>query len=171
MPHSNPLDRLTLVLNNSFEACNITHARRAITMVLSGRAIVQEISSFSVRSGKLFIPIPSVVRLLIYRRPPRRTRSLSRKGVMLRDQNTCQYCRKVFPVKELTIDHVIPTSRGGVSSWENLVTACRPCNHRKGDHTPAEAGVPLLHRPSHIAPHHKYRLMAADKSWDKYLFT
>jgi len=166
-----PIERLTLVLNNAFEACNILHARRAITMVLSGRAVVQENSGVTIRSGKLVIPIPSVVRLLTYRRPPRKTKSLSRKGILLRDRNTCQYCHNVFPAKDLTIDHVTPKSRGGADSWENMATSCFACNNHKRNRTPVEAGMPLLRKPHQIAPHHKYRLMAADRSWDKYLFT
>ena len=76
--------------------------------------------------------MPSVIRLLEYRRIPHQTRALSRKNILLRDRNTCQYCQKVLIASELTLDHVIPRSRGGASSWENLVACCRDCNRRKG---------------------------------------
>ena len=82
--------------------------------------------------------MPSVIRLLAYRHIPQQTRALSRKNILLRDRNTCQFCTRVFPAAELTLDHVIPRSRGGRSSWENLVACCYTCNNRKGDRTPEE---------------------------------
>jgi 5-methylcytosine-specific restriction endonuclease McrA len=166
------LQRLTLVLNASYEPINIVSARRAIALVLKGAAYVEEASSQFVRTARMAIQIPSVVRLLVYRRMPRQTRSVSRRAIILRDRYVCQYCRQPFEPKKLTLDHVIPRSRGGGSTWENLVACCYACNNRKADRTPAEAGMMLSRKPAQIGIHAKHRLMAgaAEPSWDKYLF-
>ena len=117
------------------------------------------------------IPVPSVVRLLVYRKMPRLNRSVSRKSIMLRDRYTCQYCNRSLAPKLLTLDHVVPRSRGGAGTWENLVASCYVCNNRKADRTPVEAGMPLIRKPAPIGIHAKHRLMIGDESaWDKYLF-
>jgi 5-methylcytosine-specific restriction endonuclease McrA len=166
------LQRLTLVLNASYEPINIVAARRAITLVMKGAALVEVPSTYMIRTARINIPVPSVVRLLVYRRMPRPNRAVSRKSIMLRDRQTCQYCHQPFMPKALTLDHVIPRSRGGASTWENLVACCYPCNNRKADRTPAEAGMPLLRRPAPIGIHAKHRLMIGkeDAAWDRYLF-
>jgi 5-methylcytosine-specific restriction endonuclease McrA len=102
---------------------------------------------------------------------PRQNRSVSRKGIILRDGSACQYCGSVLAGKELTMDHVVPRSRGGFSTWENLVSCCFPCNNRKGNRTPPEAGMPLAKPPHQIGIHARHRLMVGDAQvWDKYLF-
>jgi 5-methylcytosine-specific restriction endonuclease McrA len=166
------LQRRALVLNASYEPIHIVSARRAITLVMKGAALVEEASAYSIRTARLSIPIPSVVRLLVYRRMPRVNRAVSRRSIMLRDRHTCQYCQRLFAPKALTLDHVIPRSRGGASSWENLVAACYECNNRKADRTPAEAGMVLGRKPAAIGIHAKHRLMigADDSVWNKYLF-
>jgi 5-methylcytosine-specific restriction endonuclease McrA len=165
------LNRLVLVINASYEPINICSARRALTLVLKGAAIVEEVSAFTVRTARLTIPLPSVVRLQKYRRMPQQNRAVSRKGIVLRDGSTCQYCRTKLPPRDLTLDHVIPRSRGGGSTWENLVASCCPCNNRKGDRTPQEAGMPLTKQPRQISIHAKHRLLAGDeKTWERYLF-
>jgi 5-methylcytosine-specific restriction endonuclease McrA len=165
------LNRLVLVLNASYEPINICTASRALKLVLKGAAAVERRSGFTVRTPHLDIPIPSVVRLLKYRRVPRQNRSVSRKGIILRDGSSCQYCRSTLPAKSLTLDHVIPKSRGGESSWENLVACCSLCNNRKGCRTPHEAGMTLLRAPRPIGIHAKHRLLASDhESWGEYLF-
>jgi 5-methylcytosine-specific restriction endonuclease McrA len=166
------LQRLTLVLNASYEPINIVTARRAITLVMKGAAHVEESSSHVVRTAKVAFRIPSVVRLLSYRRIPRQNRAVSRKSILLRDRHTCQYCHRQFEMKKLTLDHVTPRSRGGGSTWENLVACCCACNNRKADRTPAEAGMPLERKPAQIGIHARHRLMAgnAEPAWDKYLF-
>lgn len=166
------LQRLTLVLNASYEPINIVSARRAITLVMKGAALVEESSAFTVRTSKIDIPIPSVVRLIVYRKMPRLNRAVSRKSIMLRDRQSCQYCHQVLPPKSLTLDHVLPRSRGGGSTWENLVACCYPCNNRKADRTPTEASMPLSRKPAAIGIHAKHRLMigTAESSWDKFLF-
>ena len=138
------LNRLVLVLNASYEPINICAATRALALVLKGAAAVERRSGVTVRTAHLDIPIPSVVRLLKYRRVPRQHRSVSRKGIILRDASSCQYCRSALPAKSLTLDHVFPKSRGGESSWENLVACCFACNNRKGCRTPQAAGMTLV---------------------------
>jgi len=166
------LHRLTLVLNASYEPINVINARRALTLVMGGKACVEAPSGHFIRTSKLNIQVPSVVRLLMYRRMPRLNRAVSRKSIMMRDRFTCQYCHRQFDAKKLTLDHVIPRSRGGGSTWENLVAACYACNNRKADRTPAEAGMALERKPAAIGIHTKHRLMMgnAESAWDKYLF-
>jgi 5-methylcytosine-specific restriction endonuclease McrA len=165
------LNRLALVLNASYEGVNIVTARRALTLVLKGAAVVERVSSFTVHTSKMDIPIPSVIRLLKYRRIPRQNRSVSRKGLLLRDGNRCQYCGHVLPPRELTLDHVRPKSRGGASTWENLVAACFPCNNRKSDSLPEEAGMVLLKPPRQLSIHAKHRMLQGDEvAWSEFLF-
>lgn len=166
------LERLCLVLNCTFEPINVASARRALTLVLKGAAIVQEPSAFTVKAGKDSFRVPSVIRLISFVRIPYHNRSMSRKGIVLRDRSTCQYCGKQFPAKELTMDHVIPKSRGGEPVWTNLVACCRKCNNKKGDRTPEEAGMTLIKRPMKLGIHAKHRLLAGDDDalWNKYLF-
>jgi 5-methylcytosine-specific restriction endonuclease McrA len=163
---------MTLVLNASYEPINVVSARRALTLVIRGSAHVEKVSPYFVRTAKLAFRIPSVVRLLVYRRMPHRNRAVSRRGVLLRDRYTCQYCGRVLDARRLTLDHVIPRSRGGAGTWENLVACCHPCNNRKADRTPAEAGMQLARRPSAIGAHAKYRLLAGatEPAWEPYLF-
>ncbi len=166
------LQRLTLVLNASYEPINIVSARRAITLVMKGAAYVEKASSQFIHTSRIAIQIPSVVRLIVYRRMPRQNRAVSRKSIMLRDRYTCQYCRGVFETRKLTLDHINPRSRGGGNTWENLVACCYPCNNRKADRTPQEAGMVLAHKPAQIGIHAKHRLMVgtAEPEWDQYLF-
>lgn len=166
------LQRLTLVLNASYEPINIVSARRAITLVMKGAAFVEVASPHVVKTSVARFQVPSVVRLIVYRRVPHLNRAVSRKSIMLRDRMTCQYCHRTFETKKLTLDHVTPRSRGGGSTWENLVAACYGCNNKKADRTPAEAGMPLSRKPAQIGIHAKHRLMVGDNTpeWDKYLF-
>jgi 5-methylcytosine-specific restriction endonuclease McrA len=118
--------------------------------------------------------VPSVIRLLEYRRIPMQARSLSRKNILMRDRYTCQYCHRTLPSGELTLDHVVPRSRAGESAWENLVACCNPCNNRKGSRTPEEAGMKLARLPRPFSLHtsrHLMRLLGkSDDQWRKYLF-
>lgn len=168
------LQRPVLVLNASFEPINICAARRALVLVLKGIASAEEESSSSVHSSRRAVRVPSVIRLLEYRRIPHQTRALSRKNIMMRDRYTCQYCMKVLPAGDLTLDHVIPRSRAGESAWENLVACCHSCNNRKGCRTPEEAGFKLARQPRPFSLHtsrHLMRLLGkGDEQWQKYLF-
>ena len=166
------LNKPVLVINASYEPINVTSARRALTLLFKGAAVVEEVSAHVARTSKINIPIPSVVRLLKYRRMPSQNRAVSRNGIMLRDAGTCQYCLVRLGPRSLTIDHVIPKSRGGSSTWDNLVAACYTCNNFKGDRTPQEAGLTLARQPRQVGVHARHRLLMGDndKSWDRYLF-
>lgn len=168
------LQRPVLVLNASFEPINICATRRAVVLVLKGVASAEEHSVGHLHSHRRNVPLPSVIRLLEYRRIPHQTRALSRKNILMRDRFTCQYCQKVLPSGELTLDHVVPRSRGGETSWENLVACCHSCNNRKGNRTPEESNFRLLRTPRPYSLHtsrHLMRLLArSDEQWKKYLF-
>jgi 5-methylcytosine-specific restriction endonuclease McrA len=168
------LQKPVLVLNASYEPINICAARRALILVLKGVASAEETSLNSVHSARNTMHLPSVIRLLEYRRIPRQTRALSRKNILMRDRYTCQYCHKTLPSAELTLDHVIPRSRAGESNWENLVACCNPCNNRKGNRTPDEAGFKLLRQPRPFSLHTSRHLMRmlgkGEAQWRKYLF-
>lgn len=171
------LDRLhkpVLVLNASFEPINICAARRALVLVLKGVASTEEHATSNVHSSRQTIKLPSVIRLLEYRRIPHQTRALSRKNILMRDRYTCQYCLKSTPSGVLTLDHVIPRSRSGETTWENLVACCHYCNNKKGNRTPEEAGMKLARAPRPFSLHtsrHLMRLLAkSDDQWRKYLF-
>jgi 5-methylcytosine-specific restriction endonuclease McrA len=168
------LQKPVLVLNASYEPINICAARRALVLVLKGIASAEESSQHAVHSTRRTVKVPSVIRLLEYRRIPHQTRALSRKNILMRDRYTCQYCLKVMPAGELTLDHVIPRSRAGESAWENLVACCHHCNNRKGSRTPEEAGMKLARQPRPFSLHtsrHLMRLLGkSDEQWRKYLF-
>ena len=164
-----------LVLNASYEPINICGARRALVLVLKGIARTEEEQGTTLRSHRASMQMPSVIRLLEYRRIPHQTRALSRKNILLRDRNTCQYCQVVLPAAELTLDHVLPRSRGGQSSWENLVACCKSCNRRKGNHLLHElAEMRLLREPRPFTLHTSRHIMrmigSADANWRKYLY-
>jgi 5-methylcytosine-specific restriction endonuclease McrA len=131
-----------LVLNASYEPLNITSWRRAAILLIKGKAEQVE------HNGKFLyadFPLPTVIRLRHYVRVPYKEIPLTRRNILHRDGHSCQYCG--YTGDELTLDHVIPRSRGGGDSWENIVTACVRCNVRKGSRTPQEANMPLRHTP------------------------
>ena len=169
-----PLQMPVLVLNATYEPIHVTAAKRAIVLVLKGVAHAEEHSRMNVHSAHERLKVPSVIRLLDYRRIPYQTRALSRKNILMRDRNTCQYCSKVMPAGELTLDHIIPRSRGGDSSWENLVTCCHRCNNRKGNQLPDEARMCLTRPPRPFSLHTSRQLMRlmgrGEEAWRKYLF-
>ncbi|MFN2432194.1 MAG: HNH endonuclease [Gemmatimonadota bacterium] len=140
-----PLSRSVLILNGHYEPLTVCHARRALVLVILGRAEVIEASDVSVRSAVAVFPIPSVIRIARPVRPHRRAVALTKKNVLRRDGHRCQYCGATQ--SKMTTDHVVPRSQGGTDSWRNLVCACAACNRRKGNHTPREAGMHLLRAP------------------------
>jgi 5-methylcytosine-specific restriction endonuclease McrA len=168
------LQNPVLVLNASYEPVNICAARRAVVLVLKGIAAPEEMSPHLLHASRQVYPVPSVIRLLEYRRIPHQTRALSRKNIMMRDRYCCQYCHRAGGASDLTLDHVIPRSRGGDTSWENLVASCHQCNNRKGNRTPEEAGMKLARMPRPFSLHtsrHLMRLLArGEDQWRKYLF-
>lgn len=134
-----------LVLNASYEPLQVTSIKRAITLTQYGVAEVLEVSSDVVRSPSTVLQVPSVIRLRRYiRRPNTFAVPFNRRNVLRRDSFTCQYCGST---ENLTLDHVMPRSRGGRHEWTNVITACRDCNQRKGSRTPEEAQMPLIQKP------------------------
>ena len=160
-----------LVLNASYEPVNITRARRALVLLIKGVAVIEEAHDRFVHVG---LQLPCVIRLRQYRRLPSRIQTLSRKNILIRDGHICQYCGEKFLSGELELEHVIPRARGGLSTWENLVAACRDCNARKADRTPAEAGMKLLRQPHRVTIHTSRAFMRqtgiGEEKWRKYLY-
>ncbi len=162
--------RAVLVLNASYEPLNITTWRRAMVMLLKGKAEgLEHDAAQPIRQDLL---LPTVIRLRQFVRVPYRPLPLTRRNVLQRDGFTCQYCG--FRGDPLSIDHVLPRSRGGGDVWENVITACVPCNTRKGSRTPREAGMPLRqepHRPLSSLRFEAGRRMeeGLNHVWEKYL--
>jgi 5-methylcytosine-specific restriction endonuclease McrA len=137
-----------LVLNGSFEPLHFTNARRAITLLLAGKAESVEASPRVVRSPSRAFPLPAVIRLAIYIRKPFVERvAFNKKNILRRDHYACQYCGRRG--ERLTVDHVVPRSRGGQTTWLNVVAACLRCNLQKGNRSVEEAGLSLVRMPSH----------------------
>lgn len=143
--------RSVLLLNASFEYLNIISWRRAFALVLAGRAtVVTDWSDHTaIASSTQSHVLPAVIRLVTYVFVPQLAQAptVNRENVFRRDNNTCLYCSKSYSRTSLSIDHVLATSRGGKHIWTNVATACRRCNHRKGDKTPSEANMPLMYKP------------------------
>jgi 5-methylcytosine-specific restriction endonuclease McrA len=158
-----------LVLNASYEPLNITSWRRAVVLLIKGKAEQVE------HNGKYVydeLPLPSVIRLRHYVRVPYKEIPLTRRNILHRDGHSCQYCG--YTGDDLTLDHVVPRSRGGIDSWENVVTACVRCNVKKGNRTPKEANMLLLQSPHkpysglyfEVTKHIK---SGVHKEWKKYV--
>ncbi|MBE0415812.1 MAG: HNH endonuclease [Dehalococcoidia bacterium] len=138
-----------LVLNQNYEPLNVSRARRAVVLLLQGKAEALENGSGVLHTPNEIIPLPSVIRLVyLVKRPPLK-KKLTRREVFRRDKYTCQYCGR--ETRELTLDHVIPRHKGGRHTWENVVSACIPCNNHKAGRTPQEAGMRLIRQP--FSPH------------------
>jgi len=159
-----------LVLNQDYCALTVCSVERAIILVLLHKAeLVEASTSRVIRSPSTHLPWPSIVRLKAYVSDPYKRIMLSRKNVLRRDRFRCQYCSGR---DKLTIDHVVPKSRGGRDTWENLVAACTRCNNKKGNRTPEEANMRLLRkpfRPSHVMFIRDY-VGNLDDTWKPYLF-
>jgi 5-methylcytosine-specific restriction endonuclease McrA len=156
------------MLNASFEPLCVVSARRAVVLVLKDKAEIIERNCAEFRSERATVPAPSVIRLVHFVRVPYRTRvPLSRRAVFARDGHRCQYCNRAAE----NIDHVVPRSRGGTHSWDNVVASCRNCNARKEDRFLHEAGLHLRRPP--IAPQAALWLLATagatDPAWQRYL--
>lgn len=136
-----------LLLNATYEPLSIVSWKKAITMVLLGKAQAIEKHDCRIRSASDSWALPSVLRLFRRVNIPRRKIRFSRLNVYRRDNFTCQYCGVESPADDLTFDHVMPRSRGGDTGWTNIVTACPTCNRKKGDRTPEEAEMPLMSEP------------------------
>ena len=161
-----------LVLNQNYEPLNICNVRRALVLVIDGKAEVLEERNRYVSSASHCFAMPSVIRLVYLIRRPRPRVKLTRREVFIRDNYTCQYCGRQSG--DLTIDHIIPRSRGGPHTWENLVSACKPCNHRKGGKLLGEVRMSLRSMPVQPSAGVYYtierRLDASlTDSWEKFL--
>jgi len=150
---------------------SICNVQRAIILLFLGKAeMIASKDSKLINSISKHLPYPAVVRLRIYIHVPYKKIVLSRKNILRRDMYRCQYCgRSDIP---LTIDHIIPKSKGGDDSWENLITACIKCNNQKGDCSPEEAGLLIMkkpNKPSHIT-YMKHFAGKVEEQWKPYLY-
>lgn len=168
------LELPVLVLNLGYEPLNICRVRRAIVLIYQNKAEMLENGSGYIHAASCDLPVPSVIRLdSMVRRPHRSERKLTRLEIFQRDYYTCQYCSR--ETRQLTLDHVIPRYRGGPQTWENVVSACVPCNRRKAGRTPLEAGMRLIRQPApprnngsfYISAHYPHMR----SEWQKYLPT
>lgn len=141
------MSKQVLVLNASYEPLSLVSVRRAIVLLLREKAELLEATQQMLHSSHRVMHEPLVIRLVHYVRLPHRKVPSTRTAVMLRDAYICQYCAETPGRQFLTVDHVIPRSRGGSHDWDNLVTACTRCNQKKGSLTPEEAMMQLIRKP------------------------
>jgi 5-methylcytosine-specific restriction endonuclease McrA len=160
-----------LVLNASYEPINVCTTRRATVLVLKSRAEMLERGEGQLHSERLAIDRPCVIRLVRYVRVPRdvHRRKITRKAVLARDAYRCQYCGRESA--GMTVDHVIPRSKGGLSVWENIVASCAPCNRKKGNLTPHQAKMHPATHPRPPGPTVFIRIAAprVPVAWEPYL--
>lgn len=167
------LNSNVLVLNRLYMAIRVVNAKRAFSLLFRNLAEVinvedgqylsydfeswAELSEYRemfgaeydfIRTVRMQVAVPKIIRLLGYDRLPRQTVKLNRRNIYARDANTCQYCGERFPTAELSLDHVTPRSQGGQNTWENLVCACVKCNSRKGGRTPKQAHMQTIRPPT-----------------------
>jgi len=168
MSDGEPSAKNVLVLNSTFVPINIASWRRAIKLIFNGKAVTVEKNGHLI-NGKFDLPL--IIKLNKYVPLPYSRIVLSRKNIYLRDNHTCQYCGKVGG--NMTIDHVVPKSRGGGDGWDNLVTCCPRCNSKKGDQTIEAAGM-FLKRSPYKPPSglylHMTRLRSVPAGWYSYFF-
>lgn len=139
----------SLLLNASYEPMRVITWQKALVLWFQGKADILEFHTAFARSINQKFQLPSVIRLRRYvaRKKPQHYVRFCREHVYIRDNYTCQYCGHAFGAKHLTLDHVIPASQNGPKNWTNMVTACRDCNQKKANRTPATANMPLLQEP------------------------
>ncbi len=159
-----------LVLNANFEPLNVCTIRRAVGLMIAEKASMLVNGRGEIHTSKAMYPAPSVIRLERQVRRPRPNVKLNKQEIFRRDGYTCQYCGSTE--NELTLDHVIPRRLGGKHTWENLVTACKSCNHRKGGRMVDGAGMNLMSTPNTPAASAQYifgRYVGANKEWANYI--
>ncbi|MBL7664041.1 MAG: HNH endonuclease [Bacteriovoracaceae bacterium] len=138
----------TLLLDNTYLPVKIIAWEKAMILFLTGRAeVIEEYANLKIRSPQRSFQLPKILRLFNRNRTKMEVK-FNRNNVFYRDNYTCQYCHERFAQKDLTLDHVIPRSKGGASSWENVVTCCSLCNHKKGNKLPEEFAYRLLKKPT-----------------------
>lgn len=161
------------MLNASYEPLNVCSTRRALVLVLKEKAEVIEHGGAPLRSETMHLERPQVIRLVNFVRVPRgiHRRRITRKAVLARDEWRCQYCGSERA--GLTVDHVIPRSRGGKSVWENIVASCAPCNRRKGNRLPREIAMHPRTNPRPPGPTVFIRVASpkVPRKWERYLST
>jgi 5-methylcytosine-specific restriction endonuclease McrA len=177
------LDSNVLVLNRLFQAVHVTSVRKAFALLYKGhvRAVEPDYSTYSFENWRDIPPqvhdefistpnyrirIPRVVQLLHFDALPRHEVRFTRKNIYFRDRNRCQYCGDRLPLKDLNLDHVVPLSRGGRSTWDNVVCCCLECNTRKGNRLPEEAGLMLLKPPERPRWHPLVRLSLSHRRYE-----
>ncbi len=159
-----------MVLNQNYEPLNVCNVRRAFVLVDCGKAEIIENGRGYLHTPSALFEIPSVIRLICLIRRPRPQGRLTRREVFLRDRFACQYCGK--ETRDLTLDHVLPRHRGGTHDWENVVAACKVCNHRKAGRTPEEARMHLYRqpvRPRYSFFHSFYLYLERQEEWRKFI--
>lgn len=164
------VDANVLVLNLDYQPLNVCNVRRAIVLLGKDKAEVVEQNHAMIVSARSRTPAPSVIRLAYHIKRPRPVVKLTRKEVLQRDDHTCQYCGR--RAHDLTIDHVVPRHRGGQHVWENVVAACKTCNHRKGGKTISEARMRLVRDPFRPPSTPQYLFssyLKNERSWHKFL--
>ena len=170
MARTIPVNKAVLVLNQNYEPLNVCNMRRAVVLLLKGKAETLENGRGEMRSAEAWFELPSVIRLGHMIKRPMLPPRLSRREVFVRDKHFCQYCEKQVP--NLTLDHVVPRRAGGVHTWENVVSACVPCNLRKAGRTPEQAGMKLRRKPIR-PPSRRYRdlgpYLTTREEWRKFV--
>jgi 5-methylcytosine-specific restriction endonuclease McrA len=165
------VDANVLVLNTDYQPLNVCNVRRAVVLLEKEKAMTVELDGAVIRSERRALRAPSVIRLAYHVKRPRPVVKLTRREILARDDHRCQYCGKHGP--DLTIDHVIPRHRGGQHTWDNVVTACKSCNHRKGGRTAAEAHMPMLRAPFRPPSTPRYLfssyIRSGERTWLKFL--
>ncbi|MBM4434067.1 MAG: HNH endonuclease [Chloroflexi bacterium] len=165
------LDGNVLVLNSDYRPLNVCNVRRAVVLLEKQKAQTVELDGIVIRSERRSLRAPSVIRLSYHVKRPRPVVKLTRREILARDDHQCQYCGKHG--SDLTIDHVTPRHRGGQHTWENVVTACKACNHRKGGRTVSEAHMQLLRQPFRppATPSYLFSsyIRSGERTWLKFL--
>ena len=163
-----------LVLNSQYLPIQTTSVKKAVKLIYRGVAVAEKYTEHVWKSISSEMILPAVIRLINFHRLPNRSYKLSKKNILIRDRYVCQYCSGIFSERTLTLDHVIPKSKGGSSRWENLVAACKKCNSKKADKTPEEACMRLLSKPTKLTVHtHTTILRNKGESrpeWSEFLF-
>ena len=162
-----------LVLNATYEPLSIISVQRAVVLLLKEKAELVEATAERLHASRTSFPVPVVIRLVYFVRVPHPVvLAPTRRSVVVRDNFTCQYCGDTPGRGLLTLDHIVPRSKGGQTSWENVVAACRACNMRKGDRTPEQVGMALRKKPGR--PHYVAFLLLSEAGpkdvWKKYVY-
>ena len=187
------LERPVLVLNRLWQPVHTCSVKRAMKLLCLGHAQVVQtegearyqthdigswleysetsITEEVIHSVKIALQVPKIIVLAIYDRLPRKEVKFTRQNVFLRDKHICQYCRKSFPESQLNLDHVVPRDHGGITSWDNIVTSCIPCNTKKANRTPAQANLylPKPPRAPRLRPLYGMKEHSNDKAWEEFV--